>query len=87
MNRALKIAPHVFAREFDGELVLLDLERGEYFGLDAVGATVWEALGQDGSIDRAVDAVVAAFEVSREQADADIRALVDDLLKRGILLG
>ena len=32
------------AREFDGEWVVLDLNAGNYFGLDDVGGKVWQEL-------------------------------------------
>lgn len=81
----LVLAPHVFAREFEGELVLLDLDGGEYFGLDAVGATIWRSLGTTGTLDAAVAAVVAEFDVAEPRAREDVAALVAELEHRGIV--
>lgn len=78
-------SPHVFAREFDGELVLLDLDGGLYFGLDGVGAAVWRALEQSGKIENAVDAVVSEFEVDEARARADILVLLAELEEKGIV--
>ena len=38
----VKISPSVYARAFGEEVVLLEFGRGEYFGLDAVGAELRE---------------------------------------------
>ena len=81
----LVLAPHVFAREFDGELVLLDLDGGEYFGLDAVGAAIWRSLGTTGTLDGAVRAVVTEFDVDEPRARQDVTALVAELELRGIV--
>ncbi len=78
-------SPHVFAREFDGELVLLDLDGGVYFGLDGVGATVWRALGVSATLEHAIAAVVSEFDVEEQRARTDILALVEELEAKGIV--
>jgi len=46
MNLAQKVtfAETVFAQEVDGEMVLLDMESENYFGLDEVGTAIWQAM-------------------------------------------
>jgi len=78
-------SPHVFAREFEGELVLLDLDGGLYFGLDGVGAAVWRAFGVSGTLEHAVSAVVSEFDVDEARARRDILALVEELEAKGIV--
>jgi len=36
--------PAIVFEDFDGDLVVLDLSRGRYFGFNAPGRLVWEAL-------------------------------------------
>src|SRR6478672_4662746 len=40
----------VLAREIDGETVLLNLDTGIYFGLDAVGTDMWRAIQANGRL-------------------------------------
>ena len=37
LNKKITFADTVFAQEVDGEMVLLDMNSENYFGLDAVG--------------------------------------------------
>ncbi len=38
--------PNVLVRELGGEAVLLDIETGRYFGLNATGVRIWALLGE-----------------------------------------
>jgi Coenzyme PQQ synthesis protein D (PqqD) len=84
--RRLRPAPSVHTRLFDGELVILDLAAGEYLTLDAIGSTLWKGLEAGRSVDEVAREVVAEYEVSVEQATADLEALVDDFVARGLFV-
>ena len=79
-------ADHVVSREVSGETVLLDLESGTYFGLNPVGGRVWDFLGEGGrSKDEITAMLVEEYDVGREQAVADVSALLADLRGNGLL--
>lgn len=73
------ISPSVYARAFGEEVVLLEFGKGEYFGLDAVGAEVWRRLEAGDDLGTVADHVVTAYEVGRTEALRDILALVAEL--------
>ena len=54
-----------------GEVVILDVDRGVYFGL----AEVSEIL----------DRIISEYEVRRDVAEADLHALLADLAERGLI--
>jgi hypothetical protein len=78
-------APQIFAREFDGELVLLDLDAGEYFGLNRIGKSLWEGLLAGKTVAEIVDALAPIYDVEKPTLAADLAALESDLLQRGFL--
>jgi hypothetical protein len=75
----IRIAPSVYARAFGAEIILLEFHRGEYFGLDPIGAEVWRLLEAGSTLAAAADSLVARYEVSREDALSDIVSLVGDM--------
>jgi hypothetical protein len=81
LDEAAHVRPHanVYARAFGAELVLLDFARGEYFGLDEVGALVWSRIEAGDALGAIADAVTAQFDVAREIALRDIVTLVHEL--------
>lgn len=72
-------SPSVYARAFGEEVVLLEFGKGEYFGLDAVGAEVWRRLEAGDDLGAVADHIVTAYEVSRDVALRDIVDLVIQL--------
>jgi hypothetical protein len=68
-----------------GEAVILGLRDGVYYGLDAVGARVWALLAEPRRVPELVDAIVAEFDVTREQCERDLMALLDQLAARDLV--
>ncbi|HEX7051156.1 MAG TPA: PqqD family protein [Longimicrobiales bacterium] len=77
-------APGVIETDLEHELVLLDPETQEMFSLNATGRCVWRALPAEGEAPL-VAAVVAAYDVSPEAAEADVRRLLAELLEAGLI--
>lgn len=76
----------VIAREVGGEEVLLDLESGTYFSLNAVGTAIWQAIeAAPRCVDDLCVVVTDAFDVAAEVARADIAILIGDLVSRGLV--
>jgi len=76
---------HVHAKRFDDEVVILDLERGVYFGLDDVGATMWEAFVAGKSPAEVAETLAGTYETSREQLELDACALAGRLADAGLV--
>ena len=68
-----------------GEVVILDIERGLYYGLDAVGAALWARLQSPSRLDDLVDHVVDHYDVDRPTAQADIQSLLQEMLALGLI--
>ena len=71
--------------ELEGEAVILSLADGVYYGLDGVGAVVWERLREPTSVAALRDAVTEAFDVDRETAERDLLALLRELAGRRLV--
>lgn len=66
-------------RELEGEMVLLDLASGVYFGLDPVGTRVWGLIAEQRSPAEIVTALTAEYEVDARTCEADLFELLDVL--------
>jgi len=71
--------------ELEGEAVILNLADGVYYGLDGVGARVWELLREPRSVAELRDEVVAEFDVDGETAERDLLALLGELAARRLV--
>ncbi len=71
--------------EVDGELVALDLERGNCFGLDRVGCAIWEIAANPVTVGEIADALTATHDVDRAQCMLDVTPFIEGLLAEGLL--
>ncbi|WP_394430077.1 lasso peptide biosynthesis PqqD family chaperone [Streptomyces sp. SGAir0957] len=68
----------VTGTDFGG--VLLDQRAGTYWQLNETGTVVLTALADGQGPDGAVERLLAAFDIDRAQAEADVAALTRQLL-------
>lgn len=85
LDTRLEASPSVVTREIGGEMVLMDLESGNYFGLNPVGGQVWQALEEGKSITELCDQIEQEFDVPREQLQQDVLALAEELVERKLV--
>ncbi len=70
--------------EVDDEIVVLDLEGNQYFGLNEVGWMIWQAIEEEKSLGEIAEMVAGEFEVEEERAREDAAAFVGQLIEAGL---
>jgi len=78
--------PRALCRVVDDEAVALDLDAGQYYGLNAVGTRIWQLLADGRSVASICDILVEEFDVTPDAVGPDVDAFIDDLLARGLLM-
>ena len=79
------VSSHVLFRQLADEAVLLDLEAGQYFGLNSVGARVWQLLMDGHQLSAVFTTLVAEYAVAPDILARDLEELIADLLQAGLL--
>ncbi|BBE71025.1 lasso peptide biosynthesis PqqD family chaperone [Oharaeibacter diazotrophicus] len=69
----------------DQELLMMSVEQGRYYNLNAVGARIWELLETPTSADALVAALTAEYEVDPDTARAHVERFLGELRRRGLL--
>ena len=85
LNDQLEIPSQVMAREVGDELVILDLASGSYYGLDAIGARVWQLISEGKNLAQTIEVMLTEYEVERSQLESDLLALAERLTAQGLL--
>jgi hypothetical protein len=68
-----------------GEAVILDFKSGVYYGLNEVGARIWNLIQQPKTVSEIRDAIVAEYEIEPEVCDRDLKALLQQLEASGLI--
>lgn len=85
LTDAVIVPVHVMARQVGEDCVMLDLENGIYFGLDPIGARVWQLLGEGKTLEQSCAAMLVEFDVSRERLESDVLRLAGELAAQGLI--
>jgi hypothetical protein len=85
LSSRVRISETTLVQELGGEAVLLELSRGVYYGLDAIGTRIWNLLADGRTVDEAVAALVEEYDVTSPAAAADVLGLVRELQERRLL--
>lgn len=85
LTSTFAVPAKVISRTIGGETVILDLESGTYFGLDPVGARIWQLLEGGKSLGEACDAMIEEYDVERDELERDALALAAELVDKKLI--
>jgi Coenzyme PQQ synthesis protein D (PqqD) len=71
--------------DLEGETAILGLDQGIYYGLDRIGARVWNLLQQPRSVEEICNALLQEYEVEPERCRNDLLALLECLRVEGLI--
>jgi hypothetical protein len=87
MNDETRIVavPDQVSCDLDNETAILNLKSGVYFTLNEVGAFLWTRMQEPTTFGALRDVVLAEYEVTKEQCEADLRELLSDMQEHGLV--
>lgn len=78
-------APQQVSALLGDEVVILQVDDGVYYGLGAVGRTVWDLLRQPRSVREMRDLLLDEYEVEPARCEHDLLALLHELAARRLI--
>jgi hypothetical protein len=85
MSDKITIPAQVMARQVGDETVILDLASGTYFGLDPVGARIWQMMTECKTLSEICDVLLDEYDVPREVLERDILRLLQELNTQNLI--
>jgi hypothetical protein len=79
LSDKVTIPAQVMARTVGAETMILDLASGTYYGLDPIGARIWQLMGEGKTLMEICDAMQATHDVSRADIERDVLGLAEAL--------
>lgn len=80
-----RITDQAIANAVADETVILHLGNGTYYGLDPIGARLWEALQAGKRPAEICSGVLAIYDVTPERLEADLCELLADLAANDLI--
>jgi Coenzyme PQQ synthesis protein D (PqqD) len=85
LGARITVPEHVVRREFPDETVVLNLQSGQYHGLNATAAAMLDALEGGATPGEAAERIAGEAGAEVERVQTDIVALVETLAERGLV--
>jgi hypothetical protein len=87
LNATAHVPEHVVYKSFEQETLLLNLESGQYHGLNATGGRLLELLpGAGGVLREAIASLAAEYDLGFDEIAPDLVAFCSDLVERGLIV-
>jgi hypothetical protein len=76
---------HQVSCDLSGEVVILNLENGVYYGLNAVGARIWQMLEEPRSVEQIHRFLLEEYDIDPHICETQLFALLHDLASSGLV--
>jgi hypothetical protein len=73
------------ASDIAGETVILGLTAGRYYGLDAVGARIWQLIQTPTLVSDVERVIVSEYEVDPERCRQDLLSVLRKMIDAGLV--
>jgi hypothetical protein len=72
-------APGQISSDLAGEVVILNLQSGIYYGLDSVGARIWNLIHEPIEVNEVLSILLDEYDVDPESCAADVLSMIMQL--------
>ncbi len=71
--------------KIDGETVMMSIENGGYYGLDAIASRIWEIIETPLSVKSICDQLSNEYDVSESQCQCDVVKFLNDMVENNVI--
>lgn len=79
INNVVSRRNDIDTTDLNGEIVMMDLEKGRYFSLNGVGSRIWEIIEEPIGINKIVDCLLEEYDVNRNECEENVLEFLDKL--------
>jgi hypothetical protein len=81
----VKINDGLIWREDGGDVVVVNVEKGVYLGINGAGGQMWRELVEHGSLEKTFESLQDQFDVEPDELRRDLDDLVRQLVEKGLV--
>jgi hypothetical protein len=84
-DSTVHVAKDQVSCDLGGESAILNLSNGVYYGLDPLGARIWELVQRPRTVRQVKESILEEYEVSPDVCERDLLTLLTHLSKEGLI--
>lgn len=78
--------PKVIHETIDGEVIIANLDSGNYYSLDKVGADIWSLMEDSNAVGEVVEKVLEKYEGNGQDMEGAVNKFLAELCDEGIIV-
>lgn len=84
MDSVVRASQDQVSCDMAGEAAILDLKSGQYYGLNPIGARIWNIIQEPKSVREVLGVLLNEYDVDAARCENDLLALVEELCSKGL---
>ena len=85
VDSSVVAAKDQISSDLGGEVAILDVKTGTYYGLDDVGARIWNLIHEPKNVEEIQEVLVKEYEVMPDRCQRDLLALLQRLADEDLI--
>jgi len=85
-NSIIQRNDDIVQAEIDGEIVMMSIENGEYYGLDIIASRIWEIIETPLKIIAICEQLLTEYDVTEETCQTDVIEFLNNMAENKIVI-
>ena len=85
INTILKQSDNILMQTLDDDIIMADINTGNYFGLDLTGRRIWELIEQPAKLEDICARLAQEYEVDPASCEQEVVVFVNELVEKGLI--
>ena len=85
LDSTVSVSSEVVSCDLVDEAAILNMKDGIYYGLNPVGACIWNLIQKPIKVSDILDVLIDEYDVERDVAQADLMELLEQLLEKELV--
>ena len=85
INNVVSRRNDIDTTDLNGEIVMMDLEKGRYFSLNGVGSRIWEIIEKPIEVNKLVESLLEEYDVNRNECEENVLEFLGKLRDANIV--
>ena len=85
MDTVLTQNKDLVASSIDGEVVLMSIENGKYYGINPIGSRIWEILAYPTTYIDLIDTLLTEFDIDRITCEKKVTTFLKEIAAENII--
>jgi hypothetical protein len=85
LNSVVQRDPNVIGAEAGEDVVMVSIDKGEYYGVSEVAREIWQAIESPKKVSDLIDILVESYNVERSLCEKETLLFLEELLAERLL--